>query len=100
MSPGSTGSSTSSNQSTSSNKMISFPASPPPSPHPFLPPSRASTITSWTTTLPERSSRPRSASEVDVMSRDAAIEAYQKLMQALFSKAQRPESTQSQRPTS
>ncbi|KAF2465178.1 uncharacterized protein BDR25DRAFT_360806 [Lindgomyces ingoldianus] len=67
-------------------KMQTIPT-PPPSPHPFLPPSRVSTISSWTSTLPERGSRPRSTSEADPTSRDAAIEAYRKLKLALFSKA-------------
>ncbi|KAF2191784.1 hypothetical protein K469DRAFT_718800 [Zopfia rhizophila CBS 207.26] len=63
------------------------PSSPPPSAHPFLTPGQASTITSWATTLPERGTRPCTTSEVEAMSRDAAIEAYRKLKLALFSKA-------------
>lgn len=54
--------------------------------HPFLTPGRASTITSWTSSI-ERSPQPQPASDEDVMSREAAIQAYLELKAALFSKA-------------
>ncbi|KAF2245883.1 hypothetical protein BU26DRAFT_507557 [Trematosphaeria pertusa] len=76
---------------------------PPPSPssmHPFLPPSRASTITSWTSSLPERGSRCHPSSDRDALSRDAAIEAYRQLKLALFSKARSLSGPEMERPTS
>ncbi|KAF1925037.1 uncharacterized protein M421DRAFT_424257 [Didymella exigua CBS 183.55] len=53
--------------------------------HPYLTPGRASTITSWTSSI-ERNPQRRSASNEDAMSRQAAIEAYLQLKVALFSK--------------
>ncbi|PSN74312.1 hypothetical protein BS50DRAFT_581138 [Corynespora cassiicola Philippines] len=66
--------------------------------HPFLPPSRASTITSWTISVPERRSRMVLGSENEQRSRDATIEAYRQLKLALFSKAQTPPHPPSGRP--
>ncbi|KAF2788077.1 hypothetical protein K505DRAFT_256327 [Melanomma pulvis-pyrius CBS 109.77] len=80
--------------------MISPPTSPPPTPHPFLAPGRASSITSWATSLPERSSRPSTASEIDGMSRDAAFEAYRQLKLALFSKVWNTQLSKPVRPES
>lgn len=54
--------------------------------HPYLTPGRASTITSWTSSI-ERSPQSQSASNEDAVSRQAAIEAYLHLKAALFSKA-------------
>ncbi|KAF1942305.1 hypothetical protein EJ02DRAFT_175634 [Clathrospora elynae] len=55
--------------------------------HPFLTPGRASTISSWTSSLPGRNSSSPSSSKLDAQSREAAIEAYQQLKMAMFSKA-------------
>ncbi|KAF1363415.1 hypothetical protein EJ07DRAFT_72221, partial [Lizonia empirigonia] len=46
--------------------------------HPYLTPGRASSITSWTSSI-ERSTQAPSASDADAMSREAAIEAYRQL---------------------
>ncbi|KAH7348997.1 hypothetical protein BKA66DRAFT_432029 [Pyrenochaeta sp. MPI-SDFR-AT-0127] len=54
--------------------------------HAFLTPSRASTISSWTSSLPERSPNSQTNIQADVEAREAAIEAYQQLKLALFSK--------------
>ncbi|KAF1847845.1 uncharacterized protein K460DRAFT_363866 [Cucurbitaria berberidis CBS 394.84] len=54
--------------------------------HPFLTPGRASSIASWTSSLPERSCRSTTSSEADLRSRDT-IEAYRQLKMAIFSKA-------------
>ncbi|KAF2685212.1 hypothetical protein K458DRAFT_21533 [Lentithecium fluviatile CBS 122367] len=74
----------SSTKSTSSREMLSRPSSPLSS-HPFLSPNRASTISSWTLSLPERESRP---CDDEALSRDTAIEAYRQLKLALFSRSQ------------
>jgi hypothetical protein len=82
----------SSNGSSSSREsMLTPPQSPQLAKHPFLPPARASTISSWRSTIPERISRSHTAPGVDSMSRDAAIEAYQQLKLALFSKVRSPQ---------
>ncbi|KAJ4986552.1 hypothetical protein SVAN01_07988 [Stagonosporopsis vannaccii] len=53
--------------------------------HPYLTPGRASTITSWTSSI-ERSYELPTTSEADNVSREAAIEAYRQLKAALFTK--------------
>lgn len=63
--------------------------------HPFLTPGRASTISSWTTSLPGQNTQPHSESVADAQSREAAVEAYRQLKLALFSKASNPISTKS-----
>ncbi|KAH9859326.1 hypothetical protein IAQ61_011107 [Plenodomus lingam] len=57
------------------------------SPHPFLTPGRASTISSWTSTLPERSSGAHQQCQSESKTPEATVEAYRLLKLALFSKA-------------
>ncbi|EUC41039.1 hypothetical protein COCMIDRAFT_107209 [Bipolaris oryzae ATCC 44560] len=54
--------------------------------HPFLTPTRASDISSWTLSVPERSSN-SSTQSTDAQSRQAAIEAYRQMKAALFSRS-------------
>ncbi|EMD67203.1 hypothetical protein COCSADRAFT_34060 [Bipolaris sorokiniana ND90Pr] len=58
-----------------------------PSSHPFLTPTRASDISSWTLSVPERSSSSSTESITDAQSRQAAIEAYRQMKAALFSRS-------------
>jgi hypothetical protein len=59
-----------------------------PATHPFLSPNRALAINTWTTSLPQRETRP--LTRVDsLLPQDAAIEAYRQLKLALFSHARR-----------
>jgi hypothetical protein len=55
--------------------------------HPFLPPSRASTISSWTSSIPDRPHH-QTDPDKETMSKNAAIEAYRQLKLAIFFKAQ------------
>lgn len=55
--------------------------------HPYLSSGQASTIASWTSSLPNRSSGSRSLSDEDTAKREAAIEAYRQLKLAMFSKS-------------
>ena len=79
--------------------MVTAPASPPSTPHPYLEPSRASSITSWANSLPTRNLLPPNKSEVEEMSREAAFEAYRQLKLALFSKIRDTQSSGPGRPT-
>ncbi|KAF2652620.1 hypothetical protein K491DRAFT_42971 [Lophiostoma macrostomum CBS 122681] len=76
-------SSSSKNSSSSDESMLTPPQSPRVMEHPFLPLARASTISSWRSSIPERISRSNTASDAEGMSRDAAIEAYQQLKLAI-----------------
>ncbi|EUC29546.1 hypothetical protein COCCADRAFT_106252 [Bipolaris zeicola 26-R-13] len=58
--------------------------------HPFLTPARASDISSWTRSVPERSSSSSTESITDAQSRQAAIEAYRQMKAALFSRSLHP----------
>jgi hypothetical protein len=58
-----------------------------PSQHPFLTPTRAGNVSSWTLSIPGRGSYPSANSGPDDQSREAAIEAYRQLKAAIFSKA-------------
>lgn len=60
-------------------------AATPPNVHPYLTSTRVSTIESWTESLPERATC-QLPPEGRATTRDSAIEAYQKLKIALFSK--------------
>ncbi|KAF2826621.1 hypothetical protein CC86DRAFT_369837 [Ophiobolus disseminans] len=55
--------------------------------HPYLTPNRASTISTWQSSLPERKLQFSMTSEADAESRKAAVEAYQQLKLSLFSRA-------------
>ncbi|RMZ68203.1 hypothetical protein GMOD_00004411 [Pyrenophora seminiperda CCB06] len=57
------------------------------SPHPFLTPTRASAISTWTSSLPERNSCSPTEPEPESLSREAAIEAYRQFKAALFARA-------------
>ncbi|KAH7067945.1 hypothetical protein FB567DRAFT_253500 [Paraphoma chrysanthemicola] len=57
------------------------------SPHPYLTPGRASTISTWQSTLSERNSQAHISSKGEEESRRAAFEAYQQLRMSLFSRA-------------
>ncbi|KAF1829236.1 hypothetical protein BDW02DRAFT_574175 [Decorospora gaudefroyi] len=74
---------TSSNSSSSSMASVATQQST----HRYLTPSHASTISSWTSSLPERNSSSFSEPELDARSHEAAIEAYRQLKMSLFSKA-------------
>ncbi|KAH8732025.1 hypothetical protein GQ44DRAFT_698371 [Phaeosphaeriaceae sp. PMI808] len=58
--------------------------------HPYLTSGRASTISTWQSSVSARRSQPKYAPEADVGSQKAAIEAYQQLKLALFSRAGTP----------
>ena len=78
--------STASTASASSIETGSRRAAAPPNAHPYLTSTRVSTIESWTESLPERVTC-QLPLEGRATTRDSAIEAYQKLKIALFSKA-------------
>ncbi|KAF2705773.1 hypothetical protein K504DRAFT_83489 [Pleomassaria siparia CBS 279.74] len=108
MSTTSTNASVSSTWSRSSNENMHSPppppssssSPPPPTPHPYLAPGRASYISSWATSLPERSTQPHTASEADQISRDAAFEAYRQLKLAMFSRMGDTKQVEAFRPAS
>jgi hypothetical protein len=58
--------------------------------HPYLTPGRASTISTWQLSLPERQAQPHMSSDAEAESRKAAVEAYQQLKLSLFSRAKTP----------
>lgn len=78
--------STTSTGSASSIETESRRAATPPNVHPYLTSTRVSTIESWTESLPERATY-QLPPETRTTTRDSAIEAYQKLKIALFSKS-------------
>jgi hypothetical protein len=59
-------------------------------PHPYLTPGRASTISTWQSTLFERKSQPHLLSKDEEESHRAAVQAYQELRLSLFSRAATP----------
>ncbi|EAT81516.1 hypothetical protein SNOG_11017 [Parastagonospora nodorum SN15] len=77
MSSRSTRSSASQTSTSSSATMTSIATQP--SSHPFLTPGRASTISSWQLSLPERQSHSQTSLDAQAASRQAAVDAYQQL---------------------
>jgi len=55
--------------------------------HPFLTPGRASNISSWTSTLPNRRFVAHVDTQTEAETPEATIEAYRRLKTALFSRA-------------
>jgi hypothetical protein len=55
--------------------------------HPYLSPGQASTIASWTSSIPNRNLGPRILSNDEAAQREAAFEAYRQLKLAMFSKS-------------
>jgi hypothetical protein len=55
--------------------------------HPYLTPGRASTISSWQLSLPERHSQSHTSSEAEEASRQATVEAYQQLKMSAKAKS-------------
>ncbi|KAF9737296.1 hypothetical protein PMIN01_05075 [Paraphaeosphaeria minitans] len=55
--------------------------------HPYLSPDRASTIASWTSSIPSRSPGPRTLTDDEMARREAAFEAYRQMKLAMFSKS-------------
>ncbi|KAF2845135.1 hypothetical protein T440DRAFT_472875 [Plenodomus tracheiphilus IPT5] len=55
--------------------------------HPFLTPGQASTISSWTSSLPERSSDSQHQCQSELKTPEATVEAYRQFKLAMFSKA-------------